>query len=133
MSKNAKKPTKSKLVKKLDIVFSRWVRLSNADHRGFCECVTCGKKEHFKQIQAGHFMSRRHYSTRWDEDNVKPQCRACNVFNQGRQYEYSIYLGKELSDDLLSKSRQTTKFTVYDLEEMIKIYEQRIKKLTIFD
>tara|TARA_S200002703_G_C3799890_1_gene247167 strand:- start:3547 stop:3948 length:402 start_codon:yes stop_codon:yes gene_type:complete len=133
MPKNAKKPIKGKLVKKLDIVFSRWVRMSNADHRGFCECVTCGKKEHWKQIQAGHFMSRRHYSTRWDEDNVKPQCKACNVFNQGRQYEYSIYLGKDLSDDLLAKSRQTIKFSAYDIQQMIDIYEVRIKKMSIFE
>ena len=133
MPKNAKKPIKGKLVKKLDIVFSRWVRMSNADHRGFCECVTCGKKEHWKQIQAGHFMSRRHYSTRWDEDNVKPQCKACNVFNQGRQYEYSIYLGKDLSDDLLAKSRQTIKFSAYDIQQMIDIYEVRIKKMSMFE
>ena len=133
MPKTAKKPTKSKLVKKLDIVFSRWVRMSNADDQGFCQCVTCNKKEHWKQIQAGHFMSRRHYSTRWDSNNVQPQCKACNVFNQGRQYEYSIHLGKKLSNNLLIKSRKTAKFSAYDIEQMIKMYEERIKKLSIFD
>lgn len=133
MPKNAKKPTKGKLVKKLDIVFSRWVRMSNADHTGQCECVTCGKKEHWKQIQAGHFMSRRHYSTRWDEQNVKPQCRACNVFSQGRQYEYSRYLGVQLSDSLLFKSKQLTKFSVSDIQQMIDDYSERIKKLPIFE
>jgi len=133
MPKNAKKPTKSKLVKKLDVVFSQWVRRSNADHKGFCTCITCGRKHHWKEIQAGHFMSRKHYSTRWDEDNVKPQCKACNVFNAGEQYKYSIYLGSQLSDDLLAKSRMIVKFGVYDIEKMIEDYSDRLKKLPIFD
>lgn len=128
MRKKAKKPTKSKLIKKLDIVFSQWVRLSNADHKGNCKCVTCEREYFWKDIQAGHFMSRKHYSTRWDENNVKPQCKGCNLFGQGKQYEYSIFLGKSLSDQLLSKSRMLMKFTVVDLEEMIEDYQKRIKK-----
>ena len=125
----SKKPIKSKLVKKLDILFSRWVRLSNSDEKGYCECVTCNKKVHWYDIQAGHFMSRRHYSTRWDQDNVKPQCKACNIFGQGKQYEYSIYLGKSLSDDLLAKSRQLIKYSVVDLQNMIDFYENELKSL----
>lgn len=125
----SKKPIKSKLVKKLDIVFSRWVRLSNSDDKGYCECVTCNKKVHWYDIQAGHFMSRRHYSTRWDQDNVKPQCKACNIFGQGKQYEYSIYLGKSVSDDLLAKSRQLIKYSVVDLQNMIDFYENELKSL----
>lgn len=125
----SKKPVKSKLVKKLDIVFSRWVRLSNSDDKGNCQCVTCNKTLHWKEIQAGHFMSRRHYSTRWDQDNVKPQCKACNIFGQGKQYEYSIYLGKSVSDDLLAKSRQLVKYSVVDLQNMIDYYTNKLKPL----
>ena len=74
-----KKLTRSKIVKKLDAVFSQYIRLSNADKNGYCTCVTCGKKYFWKQIQAGHFMSRKHYSTRWLEDNVKPQCYTSTI------------------------------------------------------
>lgn len=129
MPRTAKKPTKSKLVKRLDVVFSQWVRLSNRDQRGFCTCVTCGNKFHWKEIQAGHFMSRKHYSTRWDENNVKPQCRACNIFRQGEQYKYSIYLGKEMSDSLLEKSRQIHKFTIGDIQKLLDYYTLKLKKL----
>ena len=55
-----KKLTRSKIVKKLDAVFSQYIRLSNTDKHGYCTCVTCGKKYFWKQIQAGHFMSRKH-------------------------------------------------------------------------
>lgn len=133
MPKNSKKPTRSKLVKKLDVVFSQFIRLSNADHKGFCQCVTCGRKYHWKQIQAGHFMSRKHYSTRWDEDNVKPQCYGCNVMSQGRQYEYSIHLGSEKSQSLLEKSRQLVKLTTGDIEHLIELYRDKLKKITTFE
>ena len=66
MPRTAKKPTRSKLVKKLDVVFSQYIRLSNADNNGYCNCVTCNKTFFWKEIQAGHFMSRKHYSIRWD-------------------------------------------------------------------
>ena len=130
MPRTAKKPTRSKLVKKLDVVFSQYIRLSNADNNGYCTCVTCNKKFHWKEIQAGHFMSRKHYSIRWDERNVKPQCVACNVYRAGEQYKYSLYLGNNLSKTLLDESRELRKFTNTELEEMIADYAERVKKLT---
>jgi hypothetical protein len=130
MPRTAKKPTRSKLVKKLDVVFSQYIRLSNADKNGYCTCVTCSKKFHWKEIQAGHFMSRKHYSIRWDERNVKPQCVACNVYRAGEQYKYSLYLGNNLSQKLLEESRELRKFTNIELEEMISDYSDRLKKLT---
>lgn len=130
MPRTAKKPTRSKLVKKLDVVFSQYIRLSNADNNGFCTCVTCKNRFHWKEIQSGHFMSRKHYSIRWDERNVKPQCVACNVYRAGEQYKYSLYLGNNLSKTLLEESRELRKFTNIELEEMIADYGERVKKLT---
>ena len=130
MPKTAKKPTRSKLVKKLDTVFSQYIRRSNADNNGYCTCVTCNKTFHWKEIQAGHFMSRKHYSIRWDERNVKPQCVACNVYRAGEQYKYSIFLGKELSNVLYLQSKEIVKFTNYELEDMINDYSERLKKIT---
>ena len=130
MPKTSKKPTRSKLIKKLDVVFSQYVRLSNSDDRGYCTCVTCGKKGHWKTggIQAGHFISRKHYSTRWDERNVKPQCVACNVYRAGEQYKYSLYLGKKLSKELYDKSLEITKFTSNEIEDLIETYTNLLKK-----
>jgi hypothetical protein len=131
MPRTAKKPTRSKLVKKLDVVFSQYIRLSNADKRGMCTCITCGKVGHWKTggIQAGHFISRKHYSTRWDERNVKPQCVGCNVYRYGEQYKYSLYLGDNLSTELYEKSKNVTKFTNVELQEMIDNYSTLVKKL----
>ena len=125
-----KKPTRSKLVKKLDTVFSQWVRLSNADNNKNCICVTCNKVFFWKEIQAGHFMSRKHYSIRWDERNVKPQCVGCNVFKYGEQYKFSLFLGKDAAEVLYLKSKEIVKFTNYELEDKINDYSLRLKKLT---
>ena len=125
-----KKPTRSKLVKKLDTVFSQWVRLSNADNNKNCICITCNKTFFWKEIQAGHFMSRKHYSIRWSEDNVKPQCVGCNVFKYGEQYKFSLFLGKDAAEVLYLKSKEIVKFTNYELEDKINDYSLRLKKLT---
>ena len=132
MPKTAKKPTRTKLVKKLDVVFSKYIRLSNSDNNGYCTCVTCGNKFYWKEIQAGHFMSRKHYSTRWDENNVKPQCVACNVYRAGEKYKYSLYLGNKLSEELYIKSKEIRKFTSLELEEMYNDFNERLKDLEIF-
>ena len=124
-----KKLTRSKLVKKLDNIFSQYIRLSNSKN-GNCTCVTCGKVGDWKNggMQAGHFMSRKHYSTRWDERNVKPQCVGCNMFKAGEQYRFSLYLGGKLSEELLQESRKICKFTSDELEEMVVHYSNEVKK-----
>lgn len=122
------KPTRSKIVAKLDSVFSEYVRRRYAQN-DIAKCVTCGKEDHWKNQQAGHFMSRKHYSTRWDEDNVQVQCAGCNVFRAGEQYKFSIYLGQEKSEELFLKSHQVVKLSNNDLLEMIDTYKQKIAEL----
>jgi len=123
-----KKPSRKTLVKKLDAVFSEYIRRRYAKN-DIAECVTCGKKDHYKKLQAGHFMSRKHYATRWDERNVEVQCYACNVMRYGEQYKFSKYLGEELADELLALSRTTVKISDYELQEMIQIYVDKVKDI----
>jgi len=123
-----KKPARKTLVKKLDTVFSIYIRQRNAID-DIAECVTCGKKDHWKKLQNGHFMSRKHLSTRWDEDNCQVQCSGCNVFKYGEQYKYSLWLESNLgsgsAERLLQKSRTTLKIADYELIEMIEFYKEK--------
>jgi hypothetical protein len=123
-----KKPNRKLLVKKLDTIFSEYIRRRYAIN-DIAECVTCGKKDHWKKQQAGHFMSRKHYSTRWDERNVEVQCQGCNVWRYGEQYKFSLYLGADLADELMVKSRQIEKFSNADLVMMYETYKQKVKDL----
>lgn len=125
---STKKPSRKLLIKKLDTVFSEYIRRRYAKN-DIAECVTCGKQDHWKKLQAGHFMSRKHYSTRWDEDNVQVQCSSCNVFRYGEQYKFSLYLGAEKSEELLVKSREIAKFSNTDLMMMYESYKQKLKEI----
>ena len=125
----SKKISRSKLVKKLDTVFSQYIRLKDADNE-IATCFTCGKKDHWKKLQNGHFQSRKHYATRWDEQNCQVQCAGCNVFKYGEQFLFGKYLdekyGDGISEELYYKAKQIVKFADYELEEMILKYKNLV-------
>jgi len=122
----AKKLTRSKLVKKLDTIFSQYIRLKNSIDE-ISTCFTCGKQDHWKKLQNGHFQSRRHYSTRWDEINCQVQCSGCNVFKYGEQYVFGNKLDQKFGTGtarrLHIKAQQIVKLSDSDLEDMIKRYK----------
>jgi hypothetical protein len=124
-----KKIKRSVLVKKLDTIFSQYIRQRYAIN-GISECFTCGVKNEYKKQQAGHFASRRHYSTRWDEFNVQVQCYSCNICNQGMQFEFGKKLclkyGDNFAEDLMKKSKEIVKFTESDLTHLINYYTQKV-------
>jgi len=125
----AKKPTRSKVVKKLDAVFSQYIRLRDSVNE-ISTCFTCGKTDYWKKLQNGHFMSRRHYSTRWDETNCQVQCAGCNVFRYGEQYKFSIGLdqkyGEGTADEMLQQSKQIIKLSTEELEDLINKYKMLV-------
>jgi len=127
------KKTRTKVVKELDRVFSLYIRQRHANLDGFVECVTCGAVKHWKDMDAGHFQSRRKYSTRWDEQNVFPQDKRCNIFNQGEQFIFGKRLdemfGNGTADKIIQRSNQTIKFSTQELEEKIEYYKLKINQL----
>jgi 5-methylcytosine-specific restriction endonuclease McrA len=127
-----KKVSRKGLIKKLDQIFSLYIRLRYASNE-MSECYTCGKVDHYKKLQCGHFMSRRHYATRWDEDNCQVQCYSCNVMRYGEQYKFGLRLAKEkeldLPEKLLAKTRKITKFSDVDIKEMIDLYKEKVRVL----
>jgi hypothetical protein len=126
----AKKPSRKTIITKLDSIFSQYIRLRYSKNE-ISECVTCGKSDNWKKMQNGHFVSRKHYATRWDEDNCQVQCAGCNVFRYGEQYLFSKYLGADLSEELLMKSRKIQKFSDSELLDMIELYNEKVNNLLI--
>jgi hypothetical protein len=127
----SKKIKRSTLVKNLDTVFSIYIRRKDAIN-DIAKCVTCGKKDHWSKLQNGHWASRRHYSTRWDERNCNVQCSGCNVFRAGEIYLYTKYLcskyGDNFPEELYKLSQKTVKFTDSDLQDMILHYKNKVKE-----
>tara|TARA_Y100001937_G_C7024672_1_gene287139 strand:+ start:384 stop:776 length:393 start_codon:yes stop_codon:yes gene_type:complete len=121
------KTSRKSLIKKLDKVFSEYIRRRTADQKGYVECFTCGKKDHWKKMQCGHFQSRKHYSTRWNEDNCQVQCVGCNMFKSGEQYKFGLKLNMispNTAENLFLLARNTKKFNNFDLELMIQKYQK---------
>jgi hypothetical protein len=116
----------SSLEAKLDKLFSKFIRLRDADEGGTVSCVTCGKLMHWKDAHAGHFVKRQHRSLRWDERNVHVQCASENVFRGGAQDEYAKFIieryGLEVFNDLMAKKYEVKKHSRAELQEMIERY-----------
>lgn len=126
--------SKPKLIKELDAWFSRYIRLKYSDSRGYCRCISCGKVYFWKEIQNGHYMSRRYMSTRFSEDNCRPQGVECNIFNQGAIQMYRRALIKEIGEqrvDLIEvRARQENKnWSLFELKQLIEYYKKEVEKL----
>lgn len=126
--------SKPKLIKELDSLFSRYIRLKYSDKNGYCRCISCGKVYFWKDIQNGHYMSRRYMSTRFSEDNCRPQGVECNIFNQGAIQMYRRALIKQIGEqrvDLIEvRARQENKnWSLFELQAMIKYYKAEVEKL----
>jgi len=122
------KPSRKNLVKELDAVFSIYIRKKNIDENGFTNCYTCGKYDHWKNLQCGHYISRKHFSLRWSELNTRPQCVGCNIFKKGNLDVYALNLMREkenILEDLNRVKNTIVKFNDDELIEMIKQYDSR--------
>ena len=121
------------LKKKLDTIFSTYIRLKYADEDLNVKCFTCDKVYPYKKIQNGHFYSRAILSLRYDEQNCRPQCYSCNCARNGNYIEYYKRLEKEIGkggmDYLEYKRHQTKKMGKADYQELIDIYTAKVAAL----
>jgi hypothetical protein len=120
------------LIAKLDRVFSRFIRLKDADHE-MARCVTCGLVAHWREMQNGHYISRRKMSTRWDEMNCHVQCPHCNETLGGNLDKYAEYLlntyGPAATFSLQQKSQHREKISNSELQSMINYYQEKLASL----
>ena len=129
------KKTVSKLKKELDKLFSLNIRLREAtEYEGLVQCFTCGIVRHYKEgMQNGHFQSRKHLSTRFDEENCQVQCVKCNVYAWGEQYKFALALdskyGEGKAEELQHLARTTLKISRIEYEEKISYYKSIVDKL----
>jgi len=125
----------SKLKKELDKWFSLYIRLRSSNEYGITQCYTCSKAAHYKTggMQCGHFQSRSHLATRFDEVNCQVQCVGCNMFKQGEQYKFALALdanyGEGTADELMYLAKTTLKMSRVDYEEKISYYKKIVNKL----
>lgn len=129
----AKRLSIPSLKKKLDRVFSEYIRLRDVGDNGYGRCISCGKIVFWKEADAGHFVNRSHMGTRYSERNVNLQCRSCNRFDEGNNIGYTRGLiskyGVKVINDLEVKKHSISQLSAFDYEVMITHYQDEVKRL----
>lgn len=120
----------------LDKVFQFYIRLRDSRSDGRCQCISCGMFVPFAKIQAGHFRSRSHLSTRWSELNVNGECESCNLEmrNGDHLLDYRRNLickiGEEKVNWIEAYCKEPRKWDDFELTIMIKEYSKKCQQLS---
>ena len=122
------KPTIKKLKAKLDTVFSVYIR-----RRDNGICYTCSTKKPWKEMQAGHFVSRSANALRYDERNVHCQDAICNIFKHGNLDVYALRLvedfGPHILQELNQQKHKVKQFSIMELQGLIHEYQTKLMDL----
>lgn len=131
---SSKRKRKPNLVAKLDRIFSKYIRLRDVMPNGYFMCISCGQIKPYEQGDCGHFFSRIHMATRFDEDNCHMECKRCNRFSADHLAGYQVNLvrkiGQNRFEKLVWKHNSTKKWCDFELEEMIAYYTKQVDELS---
>lgn len=115
---------RKRLVKKLDHLFSEYIRLR--DKRAYGGCFFCGRPIE----NCFHVITRAKHAVRWDERNGLGSCAGCNlrfehdtVFIFNVQKKYVETFGQAAFDELMRLGSSPAKHSIADLEAIKKKLE----------
>jgi hypothetical protein len=105
--------------------------MESADKNGICQCVTCGKRDDYRKMNAGHFIGSRVQAILLVEDNIHVQCVHCNQHLSGNGAAYVEYMlenyGPEKIQELCTLRHSGYKYTREQLADLRDSYKARIK------
>ena len=111
-------------------LFAEWKRRSVTDEYGYCQCVTCGKRDKWQNMQAGHYI---HGTLFLIPDLVHVQCYHCNINLNGNLIAYHNFMLKKYGQKAIDKMEWQAKgrhtFTIFGLQQYKKMYQEEIKNL----
>lgn len=131
-----KKSTVAQEVEKAAKLLQRLVRLKASDENGYCKCVTCGKVDHYKSMQGGHFIPRGRTIFKLYEENIQPQCPSCNLWGMKqahyvlryRQYMVDTYGERRVKAMERMAWRPCRKFAREEVIQFQRDLKERIKE-----
>jgi len=107
--------------------FSKYIRLRDSNSYGIGECISCKRKTHWKEMQAGHLISGRCNNILFDEELVYLQCARCNN-NSGEQAKMWINLKEKFGwddnkfDEFNARKNKILKFSQAELANIEEHY-----------
>lgn len=122
------------LKKKLDTVFSQYIRLRDMiPGTTVFRCISCGFIKPISQADCGHYINRQHMGTRFSEVNCNAQCRSCNRFDEGNMQGYRRGLVNKHGEKrvllLESQKYETKRYTAFEYETLISHYKTEIQRM----
>lgn len=109
---------KSKLRKKADILFSKYIRQRDG------RCLKCGKTGN---LQCAHIIGRRNYRLRYDPQNSISLCYACHIHWAHKEpLDFTDWLEETYPERLTYLRLAKREIEKPDYEEIIKNLNQLI-------
>ena len=115
-------------LKKAQAAFNSYIRARDA----LRPCISCGR-HHEGQYHAGHYRTvGANPELRFEEHNCHKQCSSCNNYLSGNLINYRINLLKKVGAnvvDWLEGPHAPKKYTIDDLKQIRKTYDEKTKSL----
>jgi len=122
------------LTKKLDKVFSAYIRLRDVMPNGCFRCISCGQIKRFEQGDCGHYHSRTHMATRWEPDNCHMECRMCNRVSSDHLIGYRRNLVEKIGLDRVTRLELMAKSEKHwldsELQQKIDYFTREVHRLS---
>jgi hypothetical protein len=123
----------SGLIEDADAVFSKWLRLNDADKDGYLNCFICNARIRWQDAQCMHYIKRMaSLFLRHDPRNCKSGCDTCNCMKGGNYIEYAKKLEEQnpgITEILYQEGNLPYHPSREELRNLISEYTQRIKSL----
>lgn len=118
------------LKKQLWGVFSEYIR-----QRDDGVCISCGKKDFWRKMDAGHYIPKTAGLTLYfDERNVNCQCTHCNRWMHGNLSDYAIALrrkyGEKILEELDAEKHTLKKIKNEEYKMLIEKYKTKTQELS---
>lgn len=123
----------SGLIEDADAIFSKWLRLNDADKNGYITCFICSAQIRWQEAQCMHYIKRRaSLFLRHDIRNCKSGCAICNIQKSGNYIEYARKLEESspgITEILYQEGNLPFHPSREELRNIISEYAIKLKQL----
>ena len=135
-TKPRKKSPKSRAMENADLWFSRYIRIKYSfkiatDGTVIDKCIITGTIKPAKEMDNGHCFSRAYLTTRYEEDNCRPQNRSSNRFSgEADHYTFIDNLTAEIGKDRFGRLDKLRRENGEDSVEFYRAMSDKYRKKT---